>query len=365
VAKGDPLFEMYSPEVVQAQDEYLRTRANLESSSGEDRARWKSLLEQARAKLRRWDVPDDEIQALEERGTSKKVLTWRSPLDGIVVHKNALEGSFFKPGQPLYRIADLRTVWVIVSIYEFEFPWVKVGQQARMELPYFPGETFTGKVDYIYPYLDPKTRDRKVRLTFENPGLELVPDMYATVHIDAALGKDAVLVPSEAVLDTGERHVVFVAKGKGTFDPRDVRVGVEARGNLLEVLSGLEPGETVVTSGQFLLDSESRIRASIQKMLAARKSKDEMPGMKPDEREPEETPDGFDAPEGLIPIVPEVCPVMGGEPDPAVHADYRGYRFFFCCTGCPTRFLADPDKYIQKLRRMGYEIHLRDEGSDK
>jgi Cu(I)/Ag(I) efflux system membrane fusion protein/cobalt-zinc-cadmium efflux system membrane fusion protein len=270
VRKGDPLFTMYSPEVVQAQDEYLKTRANLAKATDESRGNWQSLLGQAQQKLERWDISEDQIRELEERETTSKVMTWRSPFDGIVTHKNALEGSFAKAGQPLYRIADISTVWVHVSIYEYEFPWVKVGQKARMELPYFPGEMFTGEVEYIYPWLDPKTRDRKVRLAFPNPDLTLVPDMYSTVYIQSKLAEHAVLVPGEAILDTGIRRVVIVARGNGKFDPRDVRVGVEGKGGVREVLEGLMPGERVVTSGQFLIDSESKIRASIQKMLDAR-----------------------------------------------------------------------------------------------
>ncbi|MHC4859986.1 MAG: efflux RND transporter periplasmic adaptor subunit [Planctomycetota bacterium] len=363
VKKGDALFDMYAPEVVQAQDEYLRTKANYEKASGADKARWKGLYEQARMKLLRWDLSEEQIRELSERGHAKKVMTWRSPFDGIVTHKNAFEGAFFKPGSPLYRIADLSTVWVYVSIYEFEFPWVKVGQQARMELPYFRGQTFTGTVDFIYPYLDPKTRDRRVRLVFENPGLDLVPDMYATVYIESTLAEEAVLVPAEAVLDTGTRQVVFVAKGKGKFDPRDVRVGVESSGGHREVLNGLMPGEIVVTSGQFLLDSESKIKEAIQKMLEARSKKAQGERTEEDDDAGGKVKPKFDAPDGLIPVVAEACPVMGNEPVPDVYADHDGYRVFFCCAGCPARFREEPEKYMEKLERMG-ALPERTEGAD-
>lgn len=312
--------------------------------------------EQSRLKLLRWDLSPDQITALEERGTPAKVMTWRSPFDGVVVHKNVVEGAYFKPGEQRYRIASLDTVWVYASIYEFEFPWVEVGQTARMQLPYFPGETFQGTVEFIYPYLDPKTRDRKVRLIFENPGYELVPDMFSTVYIDARLADQATLVPSEAVLDTGVRHVVFVAAGKGKFDPRDVRVGIRSKDGLREVLSGLVPGERVVTSGQFLLDSESKIKEAIQKMLSRREGGEKPAPVKTPKDGPAAATDAkprFTAPPGMIPIVAEACPVMGGKPVPEVYADYGRYRVFFCCTGCPDRFRADPEKYLEKLRRMG------------
>ena len=373
VHKGDPLFEMYAPEVVQAQDEYLRTKANAESATGEAQARWQALLVQSRTKLLRWDLDEEQIADLEQRGHADKTLTWRSPFDGVVIHKNAVEGAYVKPGETLYRIADLSTVWVYASIYEFEFPWVKVGQEARVELPYSRGHAFHGVVDYVYPYLDPKTRDRKVRIVFENPGRDLVPDMYATVHIAAQLGDDALLVPSEAVIDTGLRQIAFVARGDGHFDPRAVRVGVVAKNGFRHVLAGLSEHERVVTSGQFLLDSESRLQEAIEKMMEARsreaagenaagektggeKTGGEVvlgatPGATPGEP-------AFSAPTGLVVVVPPRCPVEGGNPDPQIYADLDGHRFFFCCDACPERFLADPLPYIEKLRAMGMKLDL-------
>ncbi len=374
VKKGDPLFDMYSPVVVQAQDELLRTKANRDRASGEERERWEKLFVQARDKLLRWDLTGDQVDEILARGAARKVMTWRSPVTGIVTLKNAVEGDFFPAGRPLYRIAGLDTVWVYVSIYEYEFPWVKVGQEARMELPYFPGRTFRGKVDFVYPYLDRKTRDRRVRLVFENLDRALLPDMYATVIIEARLPGEAVLVPSEAVLDTGRRQVVFVARGRGKFDPRDVRAGVEVAGGLREIRKGLVPGERVVVSGQFLLDSESRIREAIRKMLDARRRKGaagkaSTPAARDHGARPPPgagtapgpaTPPVFTAPEGLVPIAGKACPVMGNPPDPDVFVDYRGYRIFFCCPACRKEFRAEPGKYIEKLRAQGFEIRLKD-----
>jgi len=352
VRKGDPLFDLYSPEAVQAQDEYLRTKANLESAADESRARWKSLLDQARTKLLRWDLDDAQIAELEQRGHAQKTLTWRSPLDGVVIHKNALEGAFFKPGETLYRIADLSVVGVQASIYEFEFPWVKAGQEARMELPYSRDRVFHGTVDYVYPYLDPRTRDRKVRLVFENPDLALLPDMYATVRIDAKLGDAALLVPAEAVIDTGTRQIAFVARGEGRFEPRDVKVGVVAKHGYRHVLAGLREDERVVTSGQFLLDSESRLQEAIEKMMDARS------GASGGATGGTMDAPAFRAPEGLVAVVPPRCPVEGGQPRPEVFADYRGHRFFFCCDSCPELFLADPGPYLEQLRAMGVKLDL-------
>jgi Cu(I)/Ag(I) efflux system membrane fusion protein/cobalt-zinc-cadmium efflux system membrane fusion protein len=170
----------------------------------------------------------------------------------------------------VYRIADLSRVWVEAHIYEYELPWVKEGLEAEMTLPYIPGKTFTGKAAYVYPYLQPKTRDVVVRLEFDNPDLILKPDMYADVRIQAHTESEGLVIPSEAVIRSGERNVVFVAKGEGKFSPREVRLGLSLDGGRVQTLTGLNPGELVVTSGQFLLDSESKLREAVQKMTQAK-----------------------------------------------------------------------------------------------
>ena len=176
-----------------------------------------------------------------------------------------------KAGMDLYRIADLTSIWVYAHIYEYEVPWVKVGQSVEMELPYVPGKTFQGKVDYIYPYLDQKSRDVKVRLVYPNPDLELKPQMYANVRLEAHIETKVVAVPGEAVIRSGKRNVVFVSRGGGKFEPRDVILGPEGQNGLIQVLAGLQHGEEVVVSAQFLLDSESRLKEAIRKMLESRK----------------------------------------------------------------------------------------------
>jgi hypothetical protein len=168
--------------------------------------------------------------------------------------------------QPL-RIADLSTVWIMVAIYEYQIPFVEVGQEAVMTLPYIPGQAFHGKVTYIYPYLNADLRQVKVRLEFENPNLLLKPGMFASVELRRTLATDRTLVPREAVIDTGLRQVAYVSRGEGRFEPRNVRVGVEADGGMLEILDGLKPGEMVVTSGEFLIDSEARLREALAKMV--------------------------------------------------------------------------------------------------
>ncbi len=270
VRTGDPLFDIYSPELVSAQEEYLVAYRNLSRMEGRDS---RDLLASARRRLSYWDVPEDEIRALETSGQVRKTLTIRSPFSGVVTHKNAVEGVSVKEGTTVYQIADLSRVWVEAHIYEYELPWVRLGQDVTMTLPYQPGKTYQGKITYIYPYLERKTRDVVIRLEFANPGLELKPDMYADVRIESRLSGEGVLIPSEAVIRSGERNVVFVTRGDGKFTPRDVALGLTLAGGKVQILSGVAPGETVVTSGQFLLDSESKLKEAVQKMLEAKSPK--------------------------------------------------------------------------------------------
>jgi|Deesub1362B_J571_1020462.scaffolds.fasta_scaffold02268_3 Cu(I)/Ag(I) efflux system membrane fusion protein/cobalt-zinc-cadmium efflux system membrane fusion protein len=271
VKKGDLLLEIYSPELVSTQEEYLLALKNRDmvkgSSFQEIKESAESLVKSTRRRLELWDIPESEIEALEKRGTIVKTMKLLSPANGIVVHKNVEEGMFVKEGMDLFHIADLSTVWVYVTIYEYELPWVKIGQEAEMELAYIPGKTFKGKVDYIYPYLTEKTRDIKVRLIFPNPNLELKPDMYANVRIYTPVKKDTLIIPDNAVIRSGERNIVFVVRGKGKFEPREIKLGVEGENNYIQVISGLLEGEEIVTSAQFLLDSESRMQEAIQKMI--------------------------------------------------------------------------------------------------
>ncbi|MEW6387372.1 MAG: efflux RND transporter periplasmic adaptor subunit [Thermodesulfobacteriota bacterium] len=275
IRKGQPLLNLYSPELVSAQREYLLALKNLKSLGkspyaelGESAQR---LLAASRQRLQYWDIGPAQIDALEKTGEVKKDLTLTSPVNGIVIKRLVTQGQYVMPGMPLMEVADLSTVWVEAEIYEYELPWVKVGEHAEMTLTYLPDETFHGKVQYIYPYLSGATRTAKVRLAFPNPKLRLKPDMFAQVTIKSPLPQAAVAVPSEAILDSGERQLVFVALGQGRFEPRPVKLGVEGDGGWRQVTEGLQGGEEVVTSAQFLLDSESRIREAAAKMLQAPK----------------------------------------------------------------------------------------------
>jgi len=194
-----------------------------------------------------------------------------SPFDGIVMSIGAREGQRLTPETELYMIADLTRVWVIVDLYEDDIPWVHTGDTAKMKVAGIPGRVFTGKVAYIYPYLEAKTRTIKVRLEFDNPGLALKPDMFANVDIQSNRKLDAVVVPSEVIVRTGTQEQVFVQRSPGQFEPRNVTIGVSANGQT-QIVKGLEPGEIVVTSSQFLLDSESKLKEATAKMLEYAKS---------------------------------------------------------------------------------------------
>ncbi|RJR38555.1 MAG: efflux RND transporter periplasmic adaptor subunit [Deltaproteobacteria bacterium] len=271
IRKGQPLISIYSPELVSGQREYLLALKNLKalekSPYPEIKESAQRLLEASRRRLEYWDIPRGQIETLQKTGVVKKDLTLNSPVNGIVIKRMVTQGQMVEAGMPLLEVADLSEVWIDGDIYEYELPWVKVGQPAEVTLAYIPGETFHGKVQYIYPYLKGATRTARVRLSFPNPGLKLKPEMYGQVLIKAPLPQSVVAVPTEAILDSGEKQVVFIALGKGRFEPREVKVGVEGDGSWREVVSGLKGGEEIVTSAQFLLDSESRIREAIAKML--------------------------------------------------------------------------------------------------
>jgi len=278
VAAGEPLFELYAPELYQAQEEYLLARrAYALGGSGPAADAARTMLDAARTKLAYYDIGPAQIAALEKRGKPAKTMVIRSPHRGVVVMKDVHEGMRVEPGKPVYRIADLSRVWVSVSIYENQLPYVKLDQTARMTLSYIPGQVFEGKVVYVYPYLDETTRQATVRLEFANPKGDLKPGMFATVELGATLSDQRVLVPRAAVIDTGERQVAFVSLGEGRFEPRNLRLGAENGDGTIEVLDGLRPGEQVVVSGQFLIDSEARMRESLARMILGKSAAGQKP----------------------------------------------------------------------------------------
>ena len=266
VKKGQPLLALYSPELVAAQEEYLTAldyAARMRESAGRDVARNAAdLLSAARQRLLYWDISADQIAALEKTRQVGRTMPILAPRAGIVTHKDVLEGAYIGAGQHLYRIADLSVVWIYADVYEYEMSWLSKGQRAEVTLMYLPGERFDGKVDYVFPFMNQKTRTVQVRMAFDNTDGALKPDMYADVVIRPEVAGKAIVVPAQAVIHSGTRRVVIIAHGKGKFEPHEIRTGVETEDGY-EVLTGLNPGDQIVTAAQFLIDSESNLRAAL------------------------------------------------------------------------------------------------------
>ena len=268
VRMGEPLFSLYSPELVSTQQEYLiarRAAVDLGTSPYPEVSKGsESLLQATRERLRLWDINDEQMKELSDTGEVNRTMTVYSPINGFVMKREVYPKTYVTPETELYEIADFSTVWVNAEIYEYEVPSVKVGQYATMQLSYFPGKVRTGKVVYIDPTVDPMTRTVKVRLEFPNPDFALKPDMFAEVELKISYGTQ-IVVPQEAVLDSGSEQVVFIAHEDGYFEPRKVQIGARLDDRVI-VMSGLKEGEKIVTSGNFLIDSESRLKSAMAGM---------------------------------------------------------------------------------------------------
>lgn len=270
VKSGTLLLGIYSPQLVTSQQEYLLALNNLEAlknSTDEDvRIGAKNLLKSSLERLHLLDVPPHQVRELEKTRKVKKILHIHSPFAGVVTKIGARQGQYVTPKTELYMIADLSRIWVYANIYEYELPWVSLGDQVEMTLVAIPGKVFKGQVSFIYPYAEAKTRTIKVRLVFDNPKLLLKPEMFADVTIAAETQEHVVVIPSEAIVRSGRTEQVFVVSSPGKFEPRQVTLGMESNGDII-ILSGVKEGETVVTSAQFLIDSESKLREATAKMM--------------------------------------------------------------------------------------------------
>ncbi|HYG84798.1 MAG TPA: efflux RND transporter periplasmic adaptor subunit [Azospirillum sp.] len=253
VRKGQPLMEVYSPELVLAQQEYLVARR----SGGAD------LADASLQRLRNLDVPAEEIERLRKTGKASRTLTIRAASDGVVLEKTAVRGMRFMPGDALYRIADLSSVWLIADVFEQDLGSVAIGQTADVSVNSMPGRTFSGRIGFVYPTLTAESRTGKVRIEMPNADGLLRPNLYATVHLNADLGAaPEIVVPDSALLDTGKRQAVLVETGEGRYEPREVKAGARVDGRV-QILAGLEEGERVVVRANFLIDSESNLRAAL------------------------------------------------------------------------------------------------------
>ena len=260
VKTGDPLFEIYSPDLYNARLNYLvALRAEGETGG--------PLTRGALARLQLFDLPAASIAELSRTGEAPRTYVFRSPADGMIIEKMVVAGQMMKPGERLYRLADLSSVWVLAQIFEQDLAFVRAGQEATVRVTYGPERLLNGRVETLLPQVEEQTRSATARIVLPNPDGDLRPGMFVDVRFAAQLADDAVLVPDLAVLRSGEHNTVFIANPDGSFEPREVRLGVRSQGNLYQVVAGLTGGERIVTSGQFMLDSESQLRDAIQKML--------------------------------------------------------------------------------------------------
>lgn len=329
VRKGDPLLAIYSPDLLAGQEEYLRAieaRKSLGSEEGasedlpaggtpgpnQDRLRDADLLVRAaRERLQLLDVPDGVLTQLEQTGKSTRTITLRSPDSGVVTERMAYEGMKVMPGMELFTITDLSEVWIDGSFYESEAPFLAAGRPAMVTLAYDPSVMLQGEVAFVYPYLDPESRTLRARFSFPNADGVLKPGMYANVLLEAG-GGDGVIIPDNAVMDTGERKIVFVSKGDGLFEPRAVETGVRTEGKV-QILAGVMAGEEVVVRANFLLDSESRIRAALSGSAPAPATGHEGHGAPATGPPEEKTPPTEQGGSGAAPGMPGMPGMPGGK----------------------------------------------------
>ncbi len=266
VKRGQPLMDVYSPDLVAAQQEYIvaiRGVAALKDAGPEMQANMRTLVEGSLQRLRNWDIDEEELTRLREEGKPRNAITLRSPVSGVVLEKPSVQGMRFMPGEMLYKIADLSSVWLLAEVFEQDIGLVRPGQMAKVRVNAYPDKTFQGRVAFVYPTVTPETRTAKARIELRNPGLLLKPAMYVSVELSAGEGRGKRLsVPDSAVLDSGTRSIVLVRRAEGLFEPREVKLGMRGDG-YVEVIEGVKEGEEIVVSANFLIDAESNLKAAI------------------------------------------------------------------------------------------------------
>jgi Cu(I)/Ag(I) efflux system membrane fusion protein len=264
VGKGQPMFEVYSPELVSAQREYLIAAQGIDSlrdAGGSAQTGMKQLAESSLQRLKNWDISEEQVKALAQSGEAKRTLTFRSPVSGIVTEKKALQGMRFMPGEALYQVTDLSSVWVVADVFEQDIGLIKLGAKAKVRINAYPDKLFAGKVSYVYPTLNAATRTVPVRVELANPGLLLKPAMFAQVELPVSAKGSVVTVPISAVIDSGTRQIVLIEQGEGRFEPREVKLGARSDTHV-EIIRGVKDGELVVVTANFLIDAESNLKAA-------------------------------------------------------------------------------------------------------
>jgi Cu(I)/Ag(I) efflux system membrane fusion protein len=311
VGKGQPLFEVYSPELVSAQREYAIAAQGVESlkeADGPARDGMKQLADSSLLRLKNWDISEEQVKALAKSGEARRTLTFRSPVSGIVTEKKALQGMRFMPGEALYQVADLSAVWVVADVFEQDIGQVRTGAKAKVRINAYPDKTFEGTISYVYPTLNAQTRTVPVRVELANPGLLLKPSMFAQVELPVGAKGQVVTLPTSAVIDSGARQIVLIQQGEGRFEPREIKLGGRSD-NHVEVLEGVKDGEQVVVAANFLIDAESNLKAAVGGFghaahgAAPTDGKPAVPGQaaaKGSSHQAEGTVDGIDAAAGTI-----------------------------------------------------------------
>jgi Cu(I)/Ag(I) efflux system membrane fusion protein len=270
VRKGEALAEIYGPDLLLAEQEYRVAREAARHVEGGDstvHGNSGDIADAVLTRLRNWNISTDQVIRPGGKASGKRTLVLTAPMDGVVMEKQAVEGLHFAPGDMLYRIADLSTVWVLADVFEQDLGLIQLGQDARITVPAYPDRAFTGKVAFIYPTINRETRTAKIRVELPNPGLALKSDMYATAEISAPVTSSVIAVPDSAILDSGVRQVVLIERGEGRFEPRPVKLGQKA-GGYVEIREGVAAGEKVVVGANFLIDAESNLRAALQTFSA-------------------------------------------------------------------------------------------------
>jgi len=307
VSKGQPLFEVYSPELVSAQREYAIAAQGVEAmkdAGSEAQSAMRQLAESSLMRLRNWDISEAQVKALAKSGETKRTLTFRSPVSGIVTEKKAVQGMRFMPGETLFQVTDLASVWIVADVFEQDIGLVKTGANARVTINAYPDKVFEGRITYVYPSLEAATRTVPVRVELANPGYLLKPAMFAQVELPVGGTAPVLTVPDSAVIDSGTRRIVLVQLEQGRFAPREVRLGARSNG-YVEVLEGVAAGEPVVVAANFLIDAESNLRAAIGGMGGGSAPQtDSVPPAKPSAagHRAEGTVDAVDASTGVVSI---------------------------------------------------------------
>ena len=304
VAKGQPLFEVYSPELVSAQREYVvaaKGVAALKDASTEMQSGMRQLAEASLARLRNWDISEEQIKALAAGGEAKRTLSFRSPVGGVVLEKKAVAGMRFMPGEMLYQIADVSSVWVLADVFERDIAQVKPGQKVRLTINAYPEKSFSGTIAYIYPTLKAETRTVPVRIELANPGGLLKPAMYASVELAVGARDKVLTVPASAVIDSGTRQIVLLQKAAGRFEPREVKLGARSD-EYVEVREGIAEGDAVVVAANFLIDAESNLKAALGGFAAAADTTAPAPSGKTVSHQATGTLDAIDAKSGSVTV---------------------------------------------------------------